>query len=45
MEKLCLSEELLDENELRDISQHYPTSSARLWTRLALSRRTAVSAP
>jgi len=26
MEKRCLSEELLDENELRDLSQHYSLS-------------------
>jgi hypothetical protein len=27
MEKRCLSEELLDENELRDLSQHYSISN------------------
>ncbi len=26
MEKLCLSKELLNENELRDLSQHYSIS-------------------
>ncbi len=39
MQKLCLSKELLNENELRDLSQHYSISYDDLKSEKWLDRR------